>query len=208
MRTIVYVDGFNLYYGSLKGTRHKWFDLCAYFRRTLPAGHDLEKVKYFTARVSPLPNDPDAPRRQDVYLRALRAQSKSRIEIIEGHFSVKTVKMPRQSDPHRMVDVIKTEEKGSDVNLAVALVHDAWSENFDCAAVVSNDADLEMALRITKQFRKKRVILYTPGAPVRRPLTRLTRWSNRQIDVLAADVAACQLPDSIPGTNLTKPTRW
>jgi hypothetical protein len=94
MRTIAYVDGFNLYYGSVKGTRYKWLDLCALFDQTLPAGCQLVKVKYFTARVSPLPNDPNAPKRQDVYLRAIRAHSKGRIEIIEGHFSVQEVWAP------------------------------------------------------------------------------------------------------------------
>ena len=27
MRTYVYVDGFNLYYGALKGSHYKWLDL-------------------------------------------------------------------------------------------------------------------------------------------------------------------------------------
>jgi len=27
MRTIVYSDGFNLYYRALKGTSHKWLDV-------------------------------------------------------------------------------------------------------------------------------------------------------------------------------------
>jgi hypothetical protein len=27
MRTIVYIDGFNLYYGAVKGTPYKWLDL-------------------------------------------------------------------------------------------------------------------------------------------------------------------------------------
>lgn len=26
-RTIVYVDGFNLYYGAVRGTTHKWLDI-------------------------------------------------------------------------------------------------------------------------------------------------------------------------------------
>ena len=29
MRTCVYVDGFNLYYGALKRTPYKWLDLAA-----------------------------------------------------------------------------------------------------------------------------------------------------------------------------------
>ncbi len=47
MRTIVYVDGLNLYYGSLKRTAHKWLDLKALFSSMLP-GHDILKIKYYT----------------------------------------------------------------------------------------------------------------------------------------------------------------
>jgi hypothetical protein len=117
LKTIVYVDGFNLYYGSLKGTPFKWLDLAAYFRRTLPHDCSLVKVKYFTAKVSPLPNDPDAPKRQDVYLRALRAHSGTAMEIVEGHFLIKNKRAPLKSDPTRIVEIIQAEEKGSDVNL-------------------------------------------------------------------------------------------
>lgn len=34
-KTIVYVDGFNLYYGLLKDSPYKWLDLAALFRRLL-----------------------------------------------------------------------------------------------------------------------------------------------------------------------------
>jgi hypothetical protein len=208
VKTIVYIDGFNLYYGSLKGTGHKWLDLCAYFERTLPAGHTLEKIKYFTARVSPVPGKWDAPRRQDVYLRALRAHSKDRIEVIEGHFLTKNVKAPRTAPPHHLVEVIRAEEKGSDVNIAVEMINDCWQGNFECAALVSNDGDLERALRIVKQQLKRRVILYTPGAPKRQPLACLRKWSHKQIGVVQDDLPACQLPTPIPETVITKPSEW
>lgn len=35
MRTFVYVDGFNLYYGALKGKPWKWLDLPALFATVL-----------------------------------------------------------------------------------------------------------------------------------------------------------------------------
>lgn len=206
VRTIVYVDGFNLYYGALKGTPYKWLDLCALFSRVLPQGYSLERIKYFTARVTPLPHDPDAPNRQDVYLRALRASSLGRVAITEGHFSVKTVRMPLAANPSSIVEVIKSEEKGSDVNLAVELVNDAWCGLFDCAAVVSNDADLQRALKIAKQQLKKRILLYTPGSGVRRPVAALSKWSHRQLSLPVADLAASQLPLTIAG--ITKPASW
>jgi hypothetical protein len=208
MKTIAYVDGFNLYYGSAKGTPYKWLDLFRLFDQTLPANCELVKVKYFTARVSALPHDLDAPKRQDVYLRALRAHLHGKIEIIEGNFSVKNVNLPLTSNPRKFAQVIKSEEKGTDVNLAVHLVHDAWDNQFECAAVVSNDADLIMALKIVKQYRRKRVVLFTPGAPARKPLNKLKAWCHKQIDITATEMAASQLPSPIPGTTLSKPTSW
>ncbi len=63
MRTWVYVDGFNLYYGALKGTPFKWLNPIALATQLLPAGHVIERLKYFTAHVSGAA-DPDVPRRQ------------------------------------------------------------------------------------------------------------------------------------------------
>lgn len=208
MRTAVYVDGFNLYYGSLKGTPNKWLDLCAYFQRTLPKECRLVEVKYFTARVTALPHNREAPKRQDVYLRALRAHSGNQIKIIEGHFSLKPVTLPMESNTRKMVRVLRSEEKGSDVNLAVELVNDAWKGGFECVAVVSNDADLSRALQIVKQQHRKRVLLYTPGAPVRTPLITLKQWSNKQIGVLQADLAHCQLPNPVQPGGIQRPAGW
>lgn len=208
MRTIVYVDGFNLYYGSLKGTPYKWLDLCAYFRRALPANCALIKVKYFTARVSAFPTDPDAPRRQDVYLRALRAHCGAGLEIIEGHFMQKPRTLPLERDPAQFVRVLMAEEKGSDVNVAVHIVNDAWENRFDCAAVVSNDSDLEFALTIAKARRHKKVFLFTPGAPTRVPVGRLTRWAHKKFAIDPTLLATCQLPNPVPQTTLSKPARW
>lgn len=72
MRTSVYVDGFNLYYGALKGTPFKWLDMVSLFDKVLQPRHRILRVKYFTARVSGTPADPSKPQRQDIYLRALQ----------------------------------------------------------------------------------------------------------------------------------------
>ena len=64
MRTFVYVDGLNLYYGTLKGTPFKWLDPVALLERILQPHHDIVKLKYFTARVSGTPADQSKPQRQ------------------------------------------------------------------------------------------------------------------------------------------------
>ena len=72
LRTIVYIDGFNLYYGAVKGTPYKWLDLRRMCQLLLPP-NDIRRIKYFTARVIARPNDPNQPTRQETYLRALRS---------------------------------------------------------------------------------------------------------------------------------------
>ena len=51
MRFNVYVDGFNLYYGALRGTPYRWLDLCAFARKLLRPGDELNRLRYFSALV-------------------------------------------------------------------------------------------------------------------------------------------------------------
>lgn len=55
MRTNVYVDGFNLYYGALRGTLYKWLDIRRMCELLLPS-HTIARIKYFTARISATPS--------------------------------------------------------------------------------------------------------------------------------------------------------
>ena len=70
MRTRVYVDGFNLYYGALKGTPFRWLDPVKLTALLLPGECTIDRLSYFTARVSGK-LDPRAPARQQLYLKAL-----------------------------------------------------------------------------------------------------------------------------------------
>lgn len=69
MPTNVYIDGFNLYYGTVKQTPYRWLNLEAFCQKLLPS-ENLNRIRYFTARVSGKV-DPQAPVRQSTYLRAL-----------------------------------------------------------------------------------------------------------------------------------------
>ncbi|SEU34124.1 NYN domain-containing protein [Nonomuraea wenchangensis] len=142
----VYVDGFNLYYGCLKGTSYKWLDLSALCRKLLPRD-DITRIRYFTARITARPGDPDSPTRQDTYLRALGTIPQMSVHY--GHFQETRPRMPLATpDPSgpRTVKVIKTEEKGSDVNLASYLLLDSFHGDCDVAVVISNDSDLREPL--------------------------------------------------------------
>ena len=96
MRTRVYVDGFNLYYGALKDTPFKWLNLAELTRRLLPAGHAVDKLNYFTARVSGA-SDPGAPARQHSYLSALGTLPE--VQVHFGRFLAKTAWRPLTNLP-------------------------------------------------------------------------------------------------------------
>jgi hypothetical protein len=70
MKTVVYVDGFNLYYGAVKETPYKWLNIHKLCQLLLPK-NQIIKIKYFTALVTARPTDMDQPNRQQIYLRAL-----------------------------------------------------------------------------------------------------------------------------------------
>ena len=69
MTTNFYVDAFNLYYGSLKGTPDRWLDLEALFRAVFPK-NEINRIRYFTAIVESRPSDLRRPAHQRTYLRA------------------------------------------------------------------------------------------------------------------------------------------
>ena len=207
MRTFVYVDGFNLYYGALKGTPWKWLDLPALFAKVLQPHHDILTVKYFTARVSGTPADPSKPQRQDVYLRALR-RYRPEVEMYFGHFLSHKVRAPlaQPAGSERTAEVIRTQEKGSDVNLGVHLLNDAWLDAYDCAVVVSNDSDIAEAMRLVRRHHGRRIGLVTPGTG--RPSRQLMAHADFARHVRPNALRRSLLPDPIPGTNIRKPARW
>lgn len=90
-------------------------------------------------------NDPDRPNRQQIYLRALKTLPN--LEIIEGVFLRHKVSM-KLADKEGYALVIKHEEKGTDVNIATHLVHDAHNNAFEKAVVISNDSDLVTPIRV------------------------------------------------------------
>ncbi len=85
-RAIVYIDGFNLYYGirSLKKAHLKWLDVQTLAESFLREGAQLLAVKYCTAEIKGTQSDRI---RQQVYLNALMIRDK--VKIIRGHFLAK-----------------------------------------------------------------------------------------------------------------------
>ncbi|MGB4248668.1 MAG: NYN domain-containing protein [Pseudohongiellaceae bacterium] len=206
-RTIVYVDGFNFYYGEVRHTPYKWLNPELLFQKLLGPQNALIKVKYFTARVQPSSQDPDTHHRQDVYLRALQAHCPL-TELHFGHFLRHKIPAEHANPPPSRVEIWKNEEKGSDVNLALHLLNDAWLDAYDCAVVVSNDSDLAESLRLVKKQHKKLIGLVTPGAPKRKTSAQLRQHADFLKPIRTWMLRSSQLPDVIPGSSIHKPVTW
>jgi hypothetical protein len=109
-------------------------------------------------------------------------------------------------DPGPKAHVLKIEEKGSDVNLAVHLVHDAHLGRADTYAVVSQDSDLAEAIRIAAQECNADVGLLTPqGAKPSHRLISVARWHRT---MRKSDASSAKLPLKLAGTAIEKPEKW
>ena len=208
-RTVVYIDGFNLYYCALKDSTYKWLDLNLLCNNLLSSSkHQIVKIKYFSARISARPDDPSAPTRQDVYWRALKKYCPN-IEIINGFF-LRSEKFSylAPSAGRGFVKTVKTEEKGSDVNLAVHMLNDAWLNNYDCAVMISNDSDMYESLRLIKSDCAKKigcVYFDSPKVHISKKINSIVDFKTR---LSASVLSESQLPDPIPGTTIKKPLEW
>lgn len=207
MRTNVYIDAFNLYYGCLKGTPYKWLNLETFCKILLPK-NTIHQIKYYTAHVSAWPNDPDKPTRQQLYLRALGTLPS--VSVILGTFLSHTVTMPlanTQPGGPRFVQVTKTEEKGSDVNLATHLLHDAWRNDYDIAAVITNDSDLVEPIRVVRRDLSKIVGVLNPQ---RHPSFELRNNTDFFKQIRQPALTGSQFPATLFDANSVfhKPASW
>ena len=207
--TNVYIDGFNLYYGSLKNRwpQYKWLNLQSFCESLLP-GRQVNRIRYFTARVQNSQRDPSVADRQQAYLRALATLPK--VTIHEGLFTVRNVYLPLSNNPSNIVQVIKTEEKRTDVNLATALLLDCCNNDCDEVVVISNDSDLVTPIQAVHQEFGKQVGVISPQPPKQRSraLAQVASWSYRTIN--RSHFASNQLPTQLADAHgiFTKPADW
>jgi hypothetical protein len=204
----VYVDGFNLYYGCLRRTPYKWLDVARLASLLLPRRCLVHRIRYYTARVSGRPGNPNAQRRQQIYLRAL--QTLPNLSVSYGHFLTSALNMPL-ADPQEggpaTVRVIKTQEKGSDVNLASHLLLDAFREECEVAFVISNDSDLLEPIRIARREFGLQVGI---GCPHKRASQMLLAAADFIRPIRGGALRASQFPPTLSDEHGTfsKPTSW
>jgi uncharacterized LabA/DUF88 family protein len=203
--TIVYIDGFNLYYRALKGSPHKWLDLPALVDRVL--GEQVTLVRYFTARVSAMPHDPQAPARQQALLRVLEADPRIRIHYGQFKMREKVGELIKPPPKRLTIATIRTfEEKGSDVNLAAYALADAYEGRADKVVLLTNDSDLATPAQLLRD-RGTTVGVIIPKKGLRSNTVPADFYKTLR----PGDLAASHLPDPArdrAGRPVSKPVGW
>lgn len=209
----VYVDGFNLYYSALRlrFPDCKWLDLRAVAQTFFPTD-SINRVRYFTARITARPDDPSQPQRQQAYIRALKATG---VEVKTGHFQSynrfmkRAAPCPAPSCPAPdKVEVLYTEEKGSDVNLATYLLHDAFTRDMEMAIVVTNDGDLVEPIRLVRDVYGIKIALLSPAE---RPSKELSQLADSGVKKMRhGPLSACQLSLALTDAKgaIHRPRAW
>lgn len=228
MKTVCYVDGFNLYYGCLKATAYKWLDLYRLFARIIHENNpdaELLQIKFFTAPIkTKLASHGDAAgAAQNAYHRALHALYPQQISIFEGYFSLEEgsfLEYTNPPDKTRRIKIWRLEEKQSDVNIALEAYRDATRGLMEQAIFVTNDTDQEPTLKALKQdypelrigvilpIRESNPSAVTRARPGNNRLSIYADWTRRQIR--NEELKQSMLPDVIPTQKkaIKKPGYW
>ncbi len=198
-RVVVYIDGFNLYFGMTSSFPDiKWLDVVLLAKNLLKLNQTLVSVKYFTSLVN---HSPQKEKRQQTYLNALKTTD---VKIIYGHYKSKPKSC--KSCGHSWSD---NEEKMTDVNIAVHMIADAIDDMFDCAILISGDSDLVPPITlIHSKFKNKRVTVIFPPNRHNNSVKNVAKGSF----ILGKQkLKQSQFPDQITlksGFILQKPNEW
>ena len=153
-RVIVYIDGFNLYFGMQDAgiENSKWLNIKSLIESYLTHNQELIEIKYFTSRIT---NQPGKQKRQTTYLEALET---SGVTIIYGLYKAKDIECNNCGHNWSV-----SNEKMTDVNIATHLLLDAFEDKYDTAILISGDSDLVPPVKaIHKHFNKKTVSVFFP----------------------------------------------
>ncbi len=152
-RVIVYVDGFNFYYGLKHDShwkRYYWLDMVKFFELGLKENQELLAVKYFSA----IPDNELKMKNQDAFFQANKQNPK--FQLILGKYLKKEITCRNCGYTIRTY-----EEKESDVRIATQIVADAFQKVCDISIVVSADSDMVPAVELALKAHQ-RVFVYFP----------------------------------------------
>lgn len=221
MRTIAYVDGYNVYHGLLKYSEYKWLDLrklLTEILRVQDPNSNLAEVKFYTSDIKAryARRGVTSVEAQQRYHRALETTG---VALRKGRFNFEEdVPMPayvagKPCDRNNMVRVWRLTEKYVEVLMALDMYRDVHRGYCDQILVVSSDTDLTPALetvRTDSPATRIGLILPRSGKAHRKSdsLVQLAHWTRSHIN--QEELAAAQFPNRIPTRRkpIDKPDHW
>ncbi len=222
MRTIVYIDGFNLYFGAVKRTPYRWLDLSKLALRICTERNpnvEIIAIKYFTADIKVFLSQRGQAswEAQQDYLVSLKAHI-PHLEIIKGNYDISMARYHPHSASHPvdfsiLHTVWRAEEKQTDVNIAINMLCDAHDNKCEQMVLFTNDSDLAPALCTIKERNEN--IKIGVVAPIRgedrnasAELDKYSDWTRHQIKL--EELESSQLPDQVLTRKrlIKKPEHW
>ena len=131
-------------------------------------------------------------------------------QIIIGVYlsNIKRAPLAQPIAGQKFIDIIHTEEKGSDVNLATHLLLEGFRNRYDSAVVISNDSDFATTIQAVKDDLKKNIGVISP---YRKPARALQNKATFYKRIRSGVLQAAQFPATIALENnkvIHKPPSW
>lgn len=201
-RVIVYVDGYNFYYGLKENSwkKYYWLDMVKFCERFMGGNQELIKVKYFSAPTG----HESKNKRQSKFFQANK--NNPRFELILGNYMNKDVSCYSCGVTFKV-----PEEKKTDVNIATQIIADCIYDNCDISILISGDSDLTPPLEFIKKHSPSHLItIFFPPKRhghhlkmIAHNSLSLEQWGSRFKNSL--------LPDEVElesGYKITRPDKW
>jgi len=213
-KTIVYIDGFNLFYGLLQHKPNRWLDLVKFSELIVGPQYEVIAVKYFTAKTKSYPVDHQSELNQHYYWQALSTLPK--LKLIEGFYQKSKRLMPFYKEPckscsqipNHLAPVVKLEEKRSDVNLATEMLMDAISDTAEAYTLITGDSDLAAPIQAIRYRIRKPIAVFNPHQAT---CLELKRFASFYKNIPADTPSRCQFPYNLTlpdGTTIHAPAGW
>lgn len=201
-RVIVYVDGFNFYFGlRAKGWRkYYWLDLVKFFSLFLRDFQELIQVNYFSA----VPQHDGKQNRQGKFFEANKLNPKFKLHL--GKFLKKEITCFDCKKTH-----FTFKEKESDVRVSTRMIADVVNDKCDISILVSADSDLIPPIEFIREFKPTHKIFVF--FPPRRASNDLLNISDLYIKLerheskFIASILAEEI-DNLKGFIIKCPDKW
>ncbi len=167
-KILVLIDGFNYYhkldnYQKNQNICVKWLDYAALLKAAIQnhlkqSDFELEII-FFSAIAKH--RRIESQNRHKTYLKALKQAG---VKVVLGEFKEKGIyPCPNCKQRKRSEQIIKHEEKHTDVNIAITMLEKAMTNSFDRVYLLSEDNDyVPVVKRVKELFPKKEIIICPP----------------------------------------------